>query len=316
MFSLLLTFTILTTTPDFEVFKVPDEYIESAYAYADAILNTEDDDEEIIEEDVPVEESPEEEISEEVSESDITVLTDGSLDGDILEELKKSNEYWDMFLDSFEIVDSQTLYPPSITTDFNYRFSSSGVLTENTNNFCCGYVMPLDYGTYTINFHYFATYSGIRIGVVPSLEYGSTSISGFYNLNSVDDYSFSFSVTQPCFLIASFSSSGSSVSTSGPVYKTLGSLIINRTFSYFDSYTLSEIGNSLVTIKDKVDKLTQYNNYELYEDESTFESSDMYINKYQYETYKLLRYLVIFAACQIGMFLTFIFSWRLRRGNS
>lgn len=194
--------------------------------------------------------------------SEETVSYTGDYDAQILAELQESNDNWDLFLDSYTVNLTDTYTINEIKeNELQIAIQSTGshALVANTNSaYVYTVVKELPKGTYNIVINNKTTYQGPRFGIFNSTEIGETCLfNSYYMSNQVEEHTITFTTESTVYLIVTFSSS-SQVSASSSARTTMLSPIITRNYTEQDSYTLSEIGNSLMQSKTNLDTCNMY----------------------------------------------------------
>lgn len=197
-------------------------------------------------------------VSELISEAPILEATSETVvqnfdDSAIVDELKKSNEYWEMFLDSFEVPYSEVL-PFTFsnnTTDKEIVFNSNFVLIDDySSTYSSSFIVPVKSGT--LSFSLGSTSSFPRCGLVTSLDVGT---SAFYTF-TLDSTSFVVDVPFDCYLVVSYiSNTFNDDSSVIRAYRTLN--LINNSYA-LKSYTLSELGNAVIQNGTNVSEILVY----------------------------------------------------------
>lgn len=214
-----------------------------------------------------------------------------------------NNNYWELFLDSYPVEESVFLHPLAIPKPYSWRFESNGKIGRNPQSGDYFRYIPVlsgyEYSIYNIEG---LPSSGFRIGVVDSIENPSV-VTNFQIKNNTD--SFTFYPSQDGYLVFMSNQNGKI-----PSYQGFFVLIKQ------ESYTLSELGNAVMSIKGKLDDVTAYSDYTEYSDEESFKEADFYVSRYEYELLNSFKEIRILLLCVIGMMFVILFVSRRRKNGS
>lgn len=147
-----------------------------------------------------------------------------------------NNAYWELFLDSYPVdetvfLTSQQIVNPTFRFESNGLFGSSGAYSNDRFAY-----IPVSVGSlYSIYNIENKPTNGFRIGVVDDLE-NPTTITNFQVKNDLDD--FSFYPSQNGYLVFMHNS------------KVVPSFQATYVYTHQESYTLSELGNAVMEIKE------------------------------------------------------------------
>lgn len=166
---------------------------------------------------------------------------DSNSDDDIVAAINQLNEdnnnYWELFLDSYSVESTQYLNTVFYTFQ-GWRINSDGTLSvSSTGNDVYGLVEVQSGVTYTV-LSISDVPSTVYFGVVNSIS-SPTNLTNFYSVSSSSFESFTFTASQDgYFVIQSYTN------VRHPSAQ-LSYVQVNR-----ESYTLSELGNAVVSIRD------------------------------------------------------------------